>query len=454
VAGRRWAASSRRAALSRGGAAAVPLVAAACGAGGPAAGSPVQVSKPVSLIVWFPQPGQAGSENHAAFFQRETAAFQQANPQVRVTSEPAAGNDKLQAAVVAGVAPDMIQAGYASLFPWVKQGVVEPIDAYLDRRGKGDYYDWAREGSSQDGKMWQWPWLLNPTGVIANRSLFVEKNATNLLPRPGPKVDWTIDQWRSALRAVTTVSGDPARDIYGTAFTVNGTGGDYYQMMYLWSSGAELYNKEQTKVTLCVPEGYAALQMLVDLVHRDRVAAPGPEKVSYQNTLNDFLAKKMGILNGSINVAGEVERRLRDGSLPRPFEAQFFPVAHAPGKKPAAFVGINGLFVFRQPSDMDRTRAAMRFGYHLTDTPAQKTVAPIQSLPVRRSAGNIYPDDPNLTTALATVDNARDLGRFSTNGEVRQLWLGAIQAAFTQQQSPRAAMDEFCRLAEPVMARA
>jgi hypothetical protein len=96
----------------------------------------------------------------------------------------------------------------------------------------------------------------------------------------------------------------------------------------------------------------------------------------------------------------------------------------------------------------------MRFGYHLTDTPAQKSVTPIQSLPVRRSVGNIYPDNPNLTTALATVDNARDLGRFSTNGEVRQLWLKVIQAAFAQQQSARVAMEEFCRLADPVVARA
>jgi hypothetical protein len=72
---------------------------------------------------------------------------------------------------------------------------------------------------------------------------------------------------------------------------------------------------------------------------------------------------------------------------------------------------------------------------------------------VRRSAGNIYPDDVNLTTALATVDNARDLGHFSTNTEVRTLWLKAIQAAFAQQQAPRVAMEEFCRLAEPVVAR-
>jgi ABC-type glycerol-3-phosphate transport system substrate-binding protein len=192
----------------------------------------------------------------------------------------------------------------------------------------------------------------------------------------------------------------------------------------------------------------------VDLVHRDRLAMPEPEKQSSAMHTNEFFAKRLGIMNGSIASVGEAERRLREGSLTRPFEAQFFPVPHAPGKKPAAFVGINGLFVFKQTKDMDRTRAAMRFGFHLTDTPQQKAITAIRSLPVRRSAGNIYPDDPNLTTALATVDNARDLGRFSTNGEVRQLWLKAAQAAFLQQQSPRAAMEEFCRLADPVVARA
>jgi ABC-type glycerol-3-phosphate transport system substrate-binding protein len=230
--------------------------------------------------------------------------------------------------------------------------------------------------------------------------------------------------------------------------------GDYYQTMYLWSSGAEMYDKDQTRVTICVPEAYAALQTLVDLVHRDRLAMPDPEKQTTATHTNDFFAKKLTTMNGPIATTGEAERRLKEGSLARPFEAQFVPVPHAPGKKSAAFVAINGLFVFKQPKDMDRTRATMRYAYHLTDTPQQKAVTAIRSLPVRRSAGNIYPDDPNLTTALATVDNARDLGRFSTNGEVRQLWLKAMQAAFTQQQSVRTAVDEFCRQAEPVMARA
>ena len=447
------AGASRRAMLRGGGAAAASLVLAACGAGGET-GSPVKVDKPVTLRVQVPQPGTAGSENHAAFFLRETAAFQQANPNVKVMSEVPAAADKLQASVVAGDPPDMLQAGYASLFPWVKQGAVEPIDAYLDKRGKTDYYDWPRDGSSQNGKMWQWPWLLNPTGVIVNRSLFVEKNAANLLPKQGPKAEWTLDQWKTALRAVTSVTGDTAKDVYGTAFNVSNTTGDYYQAMYLWSSGAEMFNKDQTQVTVCVPEGYAALQMLVDLVRRDRLAAPTPETATTATTQNDFLAKKLGMLNGAISSVGEAQRRLKDGSILPPFEAQFLPVAHAPGKKSAAFVAINGLFVFRQPKDMDRTRATMRFAYYLTDTPQQKSVTPIGSLPVRRSAGNIYPDDPNLTTALGTVDNARDLGHFSTNGEVRQLWLTAVQAAFAQRQAAQAVMEEFCRLAPPIMARA
>jgi hypothetical protein len=51
------------------------------------------------------------------------------------------------------------------------------------------------------------------------------------------------------------------------------------------------------------------------------------------------------------------------------------------------------------------------------------------------------------------LDNARSLGRFSTNGEIHQLWAEASRAAFQLQKSPKDALDEMVRLSGPVMAR-
>ena len=176
----------------------MPVLAAACGQAGTSQPS-TAVSAPVAISAWFPVSGV-----FAPYLQGEVEQFQQGNQRVKVTLEGAGAEDKLQAAVIAGDPPDIQHSNYIPMFNWVRQNALEPIDPYLDRRGKADFHDWAREGSTVDGKMYEWPWMLNPTGVIVNRSLFGEKNATHLLPRPGPKADWTIDQWRAALRAVTT----------------------------------------------------------------------------------------------------------------------------------------------------------------------------------------------------------------------------------------------------------
>jgi multiple sugar transport system substrate-binding protein len=447
--GERGSGLRRRAALVLPAVPAIPLLVGACGRGTETAGANAgPVTKPVTITTWYPPTG-----NYTAFLREQTDAFQAANPKVTVSVEPDGGADKLQAVLAGGDPPDLQQSNFIPMFSWAKKGVLEAVDPYLDKRGKGDYHDWARDGSTVQGKLSAWPWMLNPTGVVANVSLFEQKNAAHLLPAPGPKADWTFDQWKAALKAVTVVAGDAERDVYGTGFLAGTTAGDYWQLMYLWSTGAELYDREETKVTICSPEGVAGLQMLVDLVHRDRLAAPGVEQHTYATLLELFMAKRMGILNGSPATVGDAEKRLREGTIIPPFKAQFLPTPHAPGKKSTAFVAIQSFLVFRQERDKDRTRGAMQLGHFLTDNAAQKAITPIGELPVRKSAGNLYPDDTSRTTALATIESARSMGRFPENGEIRKLWQQAAQAAFTQQKAVRAALDEMCQLAEPIMAR-
>ena len=141
------------------------------------AGPSLQVSKPVTITAWFPVTG-----NYAPYLQAQTDLFQQANDKVKVTLEPSGTTDKLQAAIVGGEPPDIQQSNYIPMFIWAQQGALEPIDPYLDQRGKADFHDWAREGSTIDGKMYEWPWMLNPTGPVINSSLFARRTPPTCCP--------------------------------------------------------------------------------------------------------------------------------------------------------------------------------------------------------------------------------------------------------------------------------
>jgi ABC-type glycerol-3-phosphate transport system substrate-binding protein len=438
---------SRRSVLAAGAAGAGALLAACGGASGTAPGEkPLTVSKPVSIIAWLPPSG-----NYTEYLQNQVALFQQSQQKVQVTVEPSGATDKLQAAIVAGDPPNIQQSNYIPMFMWNIQDALEPIDLYLDKRGRTDFFDWARDGSIIKGKMYEWPWMLNPVGPVINKSMLAEKGVANLVPQQGLKADWTFDQWRAILRAVTTQTGDPNRDTYGTAFL--GTTTWYWEMMYLWSNGAEIYNTDETKVVINSPEGIAGLQMLVDVQLRDRQAAPNPEALDAAKAFELYYNKRIGILGGSNSNIGEVERRLKAGTILPPFESAFMPAPHAPGKKPAGFVAIQSFLVFKQSRDPDRTAGAMQFGHFLTDTPAQKAITGIGELPVRKSAGNIYASDPNRTTGFAVIENGRSLGRFPENSEVRTLWRDAIQAVWKREKAPKEALDEMVRLSEPIMAK-
>jgi len=439
---------TRRDLLGRGATGAGGLLLAACGAGtstGPSEKA-LQVSKPVTITAWLPATG-----NYTEYLQNQVTLFQQSQDKVRLTVEPSGATDKLQASIVAGDPPDLQQSNYIPMFMWNLQGALEPIDAYLDKRGKSDYFDWAREGSTIKGKLYEWPWMLNPTGPVINKSLLAERGSANLAPAQGLKADWTFDQWRTILRAVTNVTGDDTRDVYGTAFM--GTTTWYWEMMYLWGNGAEIYNKDETKVVVNSPEGVAGLQMLLDVQLRDRQAAPNPDALDAAKCAELYYTKRTGILGGSNSNIGEVERRLKAGTALAPFESAFMPPPHAPGKKPGAFVAVQSFLVFKQSKDPDRTAAAMQLGNFLTDTPAQKSITSIGELPVRKSTGNIYAADSNRTTGFSVIENGRSMGRFPENGEVRVLWQDAIRSVWKREKAPKDALDNLVRLSEPIMAK-
>ena len=137
---------------------ALPVL-AACGAER-SAGPSLQVSKPVTVTAWFPVTG-----NYAPYLQSQAELFQQGNQKVKVTVEPS-GSGRTSCRRRSWRASPRTSSSPTtspcSCGP--SQDALEPIDPYLDKRGKGDFHEWAREGSTIDGKMYEWPWMLNPTG--------------------------------------------------------------------------------------------------------------------------------------------------------------------------------------------------------------------------------------------------------------------------------------------------
>ena len=63
------------------------------------------------------------------------AAFEAAHPDIKVEIEPGFTNDKLQVAVLAGLAPDVYQEGVGNVIPNSVAGLFTPLDPFIERYG-------------------------------------------------------------------------------------------------------------------------------------------------------------------------------------------------------------------------------------------------------------------------------------------------------------------------------
>lgn len=234
-----------------------------------AAEKPPVVAKPVTITVWFPPTG-----NYTEYLTSQTALFQQSQDKVKVIVEPSGATDKLQASIVAGTPPTCssrttsrcscgMRRGHSnrSTSTWTSEAKATTTTGRARVDHPGQVLRVALDAKSDRCR--RQPDPACRTGALAQ------------MPAQGTTANWTFDQWRKLLQASATVTGDVTKDVYGTAFM--GTTTWYWEMMYLWGNGAEIYNSDETKVIVNSPEGIAGLEMLLDVQTKDRVAPPAPK---------------------------------------------------------------------------------------------------------------------------------------------------------------------------------
>src|SRR5690606_24591068 len=130
---------SMRSKLARAAAAlAAVTLAAACGAGEPAADGGGDPAQPVELTFWSWVPD----------IQKAVDAFNAAHPGIKVNLEtvtpgPDGGYAKMLAAVKAGNAPDVAQVGYDSLPSFLVTGALEDVTE-PDEGHAGKFVVWQR----------------------------------------------------------------------------------------------------------------------------------------------------------------------------------------------------------------------------------------------------------------------------------------------------------------------
>ena len=138
------------------------------------------------------------SADRFAWIRRQIAQYERMHPGVSIELTELSwerGEDKKRIAIAAGVGPDIISGTLPVQL--IEQGLVEPVDAYMTREERADFFPSALDAFTYDGKAYGWPWYLTGAAMFLNLDLFERYRVTP------PEADWDYRDFVDCARKLT-----------------------------------------------------------------------------------------------------------------------------------------------------------------------------------------------------------------------------------------------------------
>jgi multiple sugar transport system substrate-binding protein len=250
-------------------------------------------SAPVSSVKATIAVATAGSAEDAALYTAATKRFNQKYPNVTVKnnfSNSASWVDyinKILASVASGDAPDVITMATEGVEFGLSKDLFLPLNNYMkqDKEAQAlvkDIDPRLVDGFKKNGNTYLLPNNWNAMVIYYNKRIFKEAG----IPRPSD--NWTIQDFVSIAKKLTTGSGD--NKVYGfgiPSFT-------WALVPWMYSHGASMASPDLKKPTLDSKAMVETMQFLQDLVIKDRVAPQIAGSDPYQL----FPAQKIAMTGG------------------------------------------------------------------------------------------------------------------------------------------------------------
>ncbi|HOY65884.1 MAG TPA: extracellular solute-binding protein [Candidatus Ozemobacteraceae bacterium] len=347
----------------------------------------------VEIEIWdYPrwlEPGE--TIDRFAWMKKQIRAFEAENPGIRVRLTELTwnrGDEKLKIAALGGRFPDIAPGTVPLLF--IREGLIEPMDAYLEPGDREDYLPGALDAYTVDGKLYGWPWYMGGQLLFVNRSTFASAGVD--LP---PNGRWTPETFVEKLTRVKAwQQGRDGQFPLGIYFQKNETANFPFILQFggTWPGMEAAGGAEAVDIT-------SGIEWLRGLIDRGLIPADSGGRQS--NDIWTAFARERRIAAGAFGLWGI--KALTD-KYPMDFELMHFP---APAGRPSgSFLGISGLYLFHR-DDPVRMKAAVKFARYITGAARQRDLVRYTQFPTRRSAGNIYAGNRHMTRAWEILQEGR-----------------------------------------------
>lgn len=238
--------------------------------------------------------------------------FRQAHPHVRVTLEPIPRDyqQKILTSIAGGTAPDVFLLDAITVPDFIEAGALLDLSPYVERVGidLSDFYPHILGIAERGERLYAFPKDFTPMVIYYNKKLFAQANLDY------PDEAWSWDDFLQAARKLTRdLDGDGRIDQYGVMpFTRF-----YLWPPWVWSNGGDFLDPSGRRASgyLDSPETAEALEFLLDLIIREKVAAGYAAAESAGDELGLFLSGRVAMAESGHWWMPQLKKAIEDKRL-------------------------------------------------------------------------------------------------------------------------------------------
>ena len=305
-----------------------------------------QAAEKQELVVWHSKATLRGQ-----VWAKMVAEFNAKHPDIKVTATYQGGYEqtvqKLTTAVAGNATPDVAEIPQTrGILEFAGSGKLLPIEDFMSKGDKADFYEAALARYSVNGKLYAIPNAVSTTLLYYNANLFKE---AGLDPNKPPQT-WD-DVVTMGKKLTRDTDGDGKPDKWGllSHTTVN-----YFLFAMIFQNGGKLFDEKGNPV-INSPEAVEAFQFWSDLVHKHRIMPP----LTHAAANKLFMAGTGAMMYQSTSFIETLDKGVKGRFQ---YKTAFFPKK----KNWGTDIGGTALGIFR--SNPAREKAAWEFVKWMTDT--------------------------------------------------------------------------------------
>ncbi len=305
------------------------------------------------------------------------------------------GGEKIKIAVFAGAPPDISSSDPP--LTYIQNGLVEPVDSYIDDSDRNDYFKSALDSFKVNGKIYGFAWAQKTDYIYLNLELFRAAGVA-----PPEKGMWSVSEFRGKMKKISA-----ALKIRPFGFSIEREQSAELPFIFMYGGGYFNFGP-----------AWRGVKLLHDFIYFDNISPVETGGIKTRDIWIDFKEKRslaaapfglwaLPALVKDKKIDLDIAQYPYDESMVKGFDIENRTGSRTAEEAAAmSYSSVIGYFVFRQ-NDSKKRDYCIKLAKFITNSDNQRVLEYYGQFPTRRAAASIYDSNPLMKKAFDLFEYAR-----------------------------------------------